>query len=88
MKKKFLLISAIVAFSMGVMFVSCNENAPSGGGGGATKGCTCTYQVPGWDSSSTSTYSASKLNELGVSSCSELENWLKRTTDYKSVYCY
>lgn len=88
MKKKIFLVSALVAFAVGVMFVSCNQNEPSNSGGGATEGCTCTYQVPGFGSSSTSTYSASKLNELGVSSCSELENWLDNKTDYESIYCY
>ena len=92
MRKKFFLVGAFVVIAMSAMFISCDKEEPSSEGGsssgGASNGCTCTYQVPGFASSSTSTYSASDLNSAGVSNCSAWEEHLKKVTDYESVYCY
>lgn len=88
MKKKIFLVGTLVVMSMSAMFVACNSNEPSSGSGGAIQGCTCTFQVPGWSSSTTQTYSASQLNNVGVSSCSEWESYLSRVTDYTSIHCY
>lgn len=79
MKKKFLLIGALVAMSMSAMFVACSKDDKNGATddkNGATdefKGCTCEYYDPSDGSSWNEFFSASEMkSQFGASSCSAL----------------
>lgn len=77
MKRKILLVSALVVVAMGAMFVSCR---------GGIKGCTCklTYS----DGSTDTEYiSRAEMNEYGYVYCGDLVREFSGN-GYKHISCY
>ena len=64
MKKKFLLVGALVAIAMSVMFVSCKDKNE------VSDGCNCTIRES--DAAEIEHWSKSDMELQGVATCGEL----------------
>jgi hypothetical protein len=73
MKKKFLLVSVLVAMSMSAMFVACSgKNEPSSS---SINGCTC--MIRDSDGSSNEYFSKADMADVGATTCGELASAIR-----------
>lgn len=72
MKKKFFLVSALVAMAISAMFVACNQNTP-------TNGCICTYTEEGQKQTIRITFEE-MVDYYNVTTCAELQAYLPPIT--------
>ena len=75
MKKKFFLIGALVAVSLSVMFVACNNNTPQ-------NGCICTATSKEDGEKETWKYTLDEMIDVeNVSTCGELTRAVREGID-------